>query len=194
MTAADPSWFYSSLSQVTAAVVGFLGGFLILRVLAQMSEWKDMKVRLVSLQSAWVVADQAVQTSETHRGNVAFSERAEESRLRSDLFRAIEERASAEMPPEYLRGAAALVALIGVGIIWPLITLGSPDNWEQLYFLGPWTLLLIIFMAYGARQARAALTDLKSLPLWERVEGQYEDHLLQLEAWEERRRVEQGND
>jgi hypothetical protein len=30
---ADPGWFSSSLAQVTAAIVGFLGGFVILRLL-----------------------------------------------------------------------------------------------------------------------------------------------------------------
>jgi hypothetical protein len=38
MSVADPSWFYSSLSQVTAAIVGFLGGFLILRLLGHISD------------------------------------------------------------------------------------------------------------------------------------------------------------
>lgn len=45
---ADPSWFYSSLSQVTAAIVGFVGGFLILRLQQLMRDWRSLEIELRS--------------------------------------------------------------------------------------------------------------------------------------------------
>lgn len=38
----DPSWFYSSLAQSSAAVVGFVGAFLIFRIQDYMASWARM--------------------------------------------------------------------------------------------------------------------------------------------------------
>jgi hypothetical protein len=48
---ADPSWFYSSISQVTA-VVGFLGGFVIVRLVAFMSDWRETEVNILTTDAA----------------------------------------------------------------------------------------------------------------------------------------------
>src|SRR5712691_10985641 len=37
----DPNWFYSTLAQSSAAIVGLAGGFMVSRVLAQRSEMAD---------------------------------------------------------------------------------------------------------------------------------------------------------
>jgi len=36
--ALDPNWFYSTMAQSTAAIVGLAGGFLVQRILAQRSD------------------------------------------------------------------------------------------------------------------------------------------------------------
>jgi hypothetical protein len=171
--------------------VGFLGGFLIFCLLGQMSEWAELKGRLVSLQSVWFLADGAVQSSEMKRGNIALRERAEERRVWSDLVRAIQERERAEMPVEFAIGTAALALLVGVGIIWPLMALEAPTNDTQFVFMIPWTFLLIAFAGFMYLRAIAVLRGLKSQPLWELVEGAYDTYKAEAEAWAERERLEQ---
>jgi hypothetical protein len=50
---ADPGWFYSSLAQVTAAIVGFLGGFVILRLLDFTKEWRETADAIVTTGAAY---------------------------------------------------------------------------------------------------------------------------------------------
>jgi hypothetical protein len=46
--ALDPNWFYSSLAQSTAAIVGLGGGFLVQRLLQQRNEIAEPRARLRS--------------------------------------------------------------------------------------------------------------------------------------------------
>jgi hypothetical protein len=49
----DPSWFYSSIAQSTAALVGFVGGFYIFRLQTYLSEWAAATRSLEALQQRW---------------------------------------------------------------------------------------------------------------------------------------------
>ncbi len=179
--------FYSSLSQVTAAIVGFFGGFLILRLLGYITDWRELRRRLESTQSRWAFMESAAEEGERRYSDEAFylQLRAEENRLWSELFRAKQEQGHVEMPVELGFAGVVLAALIGIGVIWPLFALAAPSNHLQSVFLLPWMILMVIFAALMYLKARQAYRELKAFQLWDRVEAQYEDQLLQAEAWEE---------
>src|ERR1700694_2972395 len=43
----DPSWFYSSMSQASAAIIGLMGGLLLSRLLQQLSVVRESRALLV---------------------------------------------------------------------------------------------------------------------------------------------------
>ena len=51
----QPQWFYSSLARVTAAIVGFVGGFLLVRLLEVMRDWSGLVDRLRKLGRPTIV-------------------------------------------------------------------------------------------------------------------------------------------
>lgn len=180
----DSSWFYSSLSQVTAAIVGFFGGFFILRLLNYTGEWRQLRSRLESTQSAWILQERSTEDVESsHLDTLERQAKVDADRLWLDLKRAIDARRLAKMPRELLWGALLLGVLLLVGSVWPLLVLGGPSNSQQLGFLVPWVIVLAAFGLLMYFQARASLNELKSLKLADRTEGQYEEDALQEEAW-----------
>jgi hypothetical protein len=101
-TAADPSWFYSSLSQVTAAVVGFVGGFLVLLLQQQISAWRELLVQLETGQTRWWL------TSDTfhQKGQEEWIPQLHVERQQrwAELTHALAEKERARMPLELVVG------------------------------------------------------------------------------------------
>jgi hypothetical protein len=161
----DPSWFYSSLSQVTAAIVGFLGGFLVLRVHGITARWQELVTQLDTLESAWQSAENAIRQKGRRQIAVLPNEEMEEGRLFEELRKADREAVVAAMPTELLWAACVLVALLAVGGLWPLLTLGSPSNRIQAGFLGPFSLLVLAFTGLQYWELRRALKKLKAFRL-----------------------------
>jgi hypothetical protein len=65
----DPSWFYSTLAQSSAAIVGLAGGFMVSRILAQRTEISDDRL---STRDAFLVLEAEIQrrvrlADEVHR-------------------------------------------------------------------------------------------------------------------------------
>jgi hypothetical protein len=183
--APDSSWFYSSLSQVTAAIVGFFGGFFILRLLGYMSEWDDLRRRIDSLETGWFPRNVATEGGRLDP-DVEDQVEIEEDRLWMDLVRALDERNRANMHPEMIWGGVLLAVLLGIGTVWPLIALGAPSNRQQWSFLVPWALALLGFGGVMYWRARLVLGDLKAFPLSQRTEREYDQYLLNREADEAR--------
>lgn len=54
VAASDPNWFYSTLAQSTAALVGLAGGFMVSRILQQRTEIaNDRSVAKGEFESLW---------------------------------------------------------------------------------------------------------------------------------------------
>ena len=47
----DPNWFYSTISQCSAAIVGFFGAFLITKIISRESEYNIIKQNILQLKS-----------------------------------------------------------------------------------------------------------------------------------------------
>ena len=186
------AWFYSSLSQVTAAIVGFIGGFLILRLLNVMSEWRELQARLDRSQRAWQRA--RIKREATPIGEIigplpeAYQR---EDEAWDELYRAIKERNRTAFPKEFMLGGALLLGLLTVGTVAPLMALGFPNNRLQMVFLAPWSLLVLTFGVLIALRARGTLSQLESFPLLKSTEAELDDQELQEDAWRDREKEQQ---
>jgi hypothetical protein len=175
----DPAWFYSSLAQVTAAIVGFLGGFLIIRLTSLMSEWRTLMSRLETSQRAWVSVNQTIKRIRpTHPIDIE----ADRERLWYEVMGAVGEQNTARLPREMAVWGIALGILAASGIVWPLIALGAPTNSLQVDFLVPWAVVLLAFVGLMYRRAVDALRELKSVPLWSPVRSKYDEEIEYTES------------
>lgn len=174
MPQAESAWFYSSLSQVTAAIVGFVGAFLILRLQTHISDWNDLLVRLETGQTRWLL------TSDTFALDSRFQ--LEKGILWAELLRALEEQKRAKMPSEITWGGCLLLALLAMGTAWPLIALQAPDLARKLSFLVPWGVLVLVLVSVMYLRARSVLGQLRRFELSGAAARQYEDYILQMEG------------
>jgi hypothetical protein len=163
----DAACFYSSLAQVTAAVVAFLGGFLLLRLQDYERYWQDILVRPRVNQARWS-QDKDLQP------NASFSW--------NELVRAVDEQRQAAVPGHILSGGCLAVMFL-VGSIAPLFALGEPDDSAKAWFLIPTALLVLVFVAIAFLRSRATLATVKAFELWPYVEGEYIEWEMQNEAW-----------
>lgn len=176
MAVTDPSWFYSALSQVTAAVEAILGGFLVLRLQDYEKSWQDVRVRLEVGQARW-----------SHEYL-----RDQDSGLSwYELRRVIEEREQAAMPRHIFWSALCLAFLLAIGSIGPLAALDEPASFIKAWFLAPWAVLAIVFAVITYKRTDQILGQLKEYELWDLVEGYYETQLAEAEGWKARRQEEE---
>lgn len=182
----DAAWFYSSLAQVSAAVVAFLGGFLLLRLQDYERYWQDVLVRLRMNQARWA-QDRDLQP------NASFSW--------NELVRAVEEQKQASVPRHIFWSGGCLALLFITGSVAPLFALRAPSNPAKAWFLLPVAALVLAFVVIAYVRSRKTLAELKAFKLWPLVDGAYIDWEMQNEAWaarredeEEQRRRRQGTD
>ena len=169
---ADPGWFYSSLAQVTAAIVGFLGGFVILRLLDFTKEWRETADDIATTRAAYYAKHRELASAKgSGHGTAAID--SEIDRLWGELVRLLRRRDAARFPSVVDRLTYALLALTAVGIIWPLLTLGGPGNGTQLTFLVPWVAIVLLAAPLIAREARRQLELLRGTTLSEQSEAEY---------------------
>lgn len=182
---ADSSWFYSSFSQVTGAIVGFVGGFLILRLQTYITDWGQLLARLESGQTQWALTSDRFHTVEG--GEEWHPELSvEKNQHWADLMRALRERDRARMPTELLAGGLLLLVLLVVGVLWPLMALDAPSDRRKIEFLLPWTLLILAFVGVMYWRARATLAELREFKLRGWALAQFEEQERQEEAWFDR--------
>lgn len=177
---ADPGWFYSSLAQVTAAIVGFLGGFVILRLLDFMSEWRETADDIVTTRSAFYAKRTELETAK-ERGHLTTAIESDIDRLWGELVRLLRRRDAAQFPRVVNRLTAGLLVLTSVGIILPLLALEGPSNGRQLAFLIAWVVIVLIAAPLIAREARRQLKLLRGVKLSEESEAEYQQFLLDFE-------------
>lgn len=197
MERVGPEWFYSSLSQVTAALVGFIGGFVIIRLSQVVAEWRDVIARLKTREDEWVWARiYAAQVDATsvpdtgpYEGEQARAHHAV-SRSWSALYEVIEEQRSARFPFELIVTAIFLIGFLFVGTVWPLSELEEPGS--KLRWLVPWSILLLCLFAAVFGMTWRVLWKLRATKLAVRTQTELEDYELQMEAWRDREESEDG--
>lgn len=172
----DAAWFYSSLSQVSAAVVSLLGAFLLLRLQDSERYWRDILVRLRLNQARWI-QDQNLQPDASFSWN--------------ELVRAVEEQKQAVVPRQIFLSGACLAVLFVIGGMLPLFALGEPADGTKAWFLLPVAALVLVFVVLAYLQARGTLARLKAFELWPRVESEYIEWEMQNLAWESRKEWEE---
>ncbi|HEX8004313.1 MAG TPA: hypothetical protein VF519_16625 [Mycobacteriales bacterium] len=168
----SPEWFYSSLAQVTASLVGFLGAFLLVRLSSYIADWRDAASALDRLQRSWSIAH----TSGLH-------ERAYEALWE---LRVLDDRRQAERFPREIPAVFALVGLVfGVGVVLPLLALGAPSNAAQAAYLGPVALLVVAGAAIMLLAARRAFREWRTVALWDVVHRRLDEERDNEAAYEE---------
>jgi hypothetical protein len=179
--APDPSWFYSSLAQVTAAIVGFLGAFVILRLLDFINEWRETGDSIVTTRAAFYAKHKELAAAKKTGRETATIE-SDIARLWGELVRLLTRRNAAAFPSVVNRMTIALLALTAAGILWPLISLSGPSNLTQLFFLVPWVAIVLVAAPVISKEARKQLDRLQATKLSQQFEGQYENYILQFEG------------
>lgn len=111
----DPQWFYSSMAQVSGAIVGVFGAALIVRIQARRSDWRSTRTKLqVELHKINRKKGQgrSGDISEVTRGRV------------EDLVGELRE---ARFPSELWALVGFIIALLVGGVFFPLLFLEKPD-------------------------------------------------------------------
>lgn len=178
-TVTDPAWFYSSLAQATAALVGFVGGFYIYRLQGYISDWTTAARELTSQQVRWLAAHRDVRREQTvHAADAGDGLRSRteaeriEDNLWADLRRHLDAQDSTVFPAELGWLGLGLAALFVVGCVIPLMWLGEPSNIEQFGFVLPVTLLVVAIGAYMHHRARSDFVAWKAVPRRPEVEAE----------------------
>lgn len=182
----QPQWFYSSLAQVTAALVGFIGGFLLLRLLEVMREWKTLLDRLQDRQSKWSRAERLEwHYDQTHESKLGPYQ-GEKLRLNNDtsdswsaLYDTLQERSAAKMPVELLASLGAVTTIALVFGLGPLLALDHPSFSERMAWTGGLATGLSLVAVLLANAVRSRHKQLHSFKIYPHTQG----HLDEYEAW-----------
>ena len=166
----DAQWFYSSLAQVSAALIGLLGGFLLVRLSSYIAEWRDARGRLLRLEREWRTA-----TAATLRAQAAGGA-AREAREREDdawyaLRVAADEREAARFPRELVVTLVVLAALLVTGVLAPLLALGAPGNAEQGAYVAVIAVLVVGVGLVMTAAAVGAFGEWRRLALSDKTEA-----------------------
>jgi hypothetical protein len=186
----DASWFYSSLAQSSAAIVGFLGGFYIYRLLSFMEEWEGRKDRLQSFQQRWASSHHENEaqwdefTASGHTGPVANFPGwdAEITRRERDDWRqlrtALDEQRLARFPSELNVLALLLLALFLVGTVAPLAALEAPAAGEKAVYVGSVIAIIGATAIYVRVQAGRVFETWKNEKMYQVVRDEYQQQLV----------------
>ena len=170
----DPAWFYSSLSQVTAAVVGFMGGFVFLRLQDVMAMWRDLAFRQTARELDWLAAKRSIRKRKESSTAVPAELETAERRAWVELWVTLKEREGIEMPRSLGLLGLLLTLLLGLGAVAPLLLLGAPGNGQQAALIVPWSLLVVVFVWVNYWRTRIIFKWLKSLTVTPSAQKEYE--------------------
>lgn len=196
--APDPSWFYSSLAQSTAAIVGFVGAFLIFRIQDYTASWTRKRAELETLQRRWIPAqiiaeqqervwDEAMEAQpETPRASIV-DPRLESQRDATwrDLRPLLDDQIQAAFPTELVVITSLLGLLFVVGTLLPLLFLAAPANSDQAIWAAVVGLLLALTAVYMLRRSHSVYLRFKQATVLPIVANEYEMQQLNEEAWEQ---------
>ena len=194
----EPQWFFSSLAQVTAAIVGFLGGFLLLRLLEMMREWRTIEQRLRERQKVWSRAHwiNEQMRDEDHKLGPFTGERLQVSRNEThawgDLYETIKEWQAIAIPREVKYALGGLMILALGGTLGPLLALRAPSLFTRTIWLGLWAVVFIaLSLSIWVVLVRTE-QEVKAFKLYDHTEGKLEDYELWVQELDYR--MEQRSD
>ncbi len=169
-------WFYSTLAEVSATIVGFLGAFLVIRLHAAMDEWRRESARVREARLLLVRLQDQLAGSASARD----VERARSAL--DDLLVTADRQQLARFPMELTVGGAVLGGLLVVGVIAPLVALDAPGDAVQSAFLLPFGALTLLAAGLMYASAVLAWRSWQAMPLqeWRR------EHTAELDGFEER--------
>lgn len=191
----QPQWFYSALAQVTAAIVGFIGGFLLLRLLELLREWRTLTERLEDRQARWSHAEFLErQYDQIHEAEIGpyKGERLklsnDQSASWSDLYKAIQERELVKMPRELLWALATVTVIALVFALGPLLVLDAPSILERASWLGGLALALALIAFLLAATVRSRHKELHAYELHPHTQARLDDYEMWIEGMQEQER------
>ena len=149
----DSAWFFSSLAQVSAGLVGLIGGFVVLRLHDQIGRWQELRTDILLLQSRWVNLDQM------NPGRPLVREFERERALAWNEFMIAYARGQqAKMPGDLVLALPILFLIFVVGALVPLARLDAPSTGERAVMLATVAGLILVFgtvlLAAGRRAMR----------------------------------------
>jgi hypothetical protein len=178
------SGFYVAVAEVTAAVVGLLGGFLMQRVLSYVHEWQALRRQLEASQASWLRRKEEVGRATDRSGEARRRSQSDVDWLWQELLEALEEKSGAAIPSELKLGAAILGLLFCLGTAAPLLLLGAPTNGAQLIFVIVGISLLASFVWLIARLAAQTLKRVKDFKLSRDASERYRQFIEAKQQWE----------
>ena len=168
----SPEWFYSSLTQVTASLVGFLGAFLLVRLSAYVGEWRDAANQLDRLQRSWTIAHMS-----------GLTERAEETLWE---LRVLDDRRRDDRFPRELPVVFVLVGLVFVvGVVVPMMAFDAPGDATKAAYVVPVALLVVAGAAIMLVAARRAYGEWRTVALLDVVHRRLDEARANEVAYEE---------
>jgi hypothetical protein len=180
MQPTEPQWFYSSLAQVSAGLVGFLGAFLLVRLSAYIAEWRTARTALLRLQREWSAAQRELK--DCPPANAAAA-RMREADAWDDLRQADDERRGAHFPAELVGTLGILGLLLIVGALVPLLALPGPSTGEQVAYLVPVAALVVVAGAVMIAAAWRTYVAWRDTALWPPVAARIDEERAREEVW-----------
>ena len=131
---------------MTAALVGFFGGVLIIRIQTHRSRWRDGRSALRKQLKKYNALHKNPQNNPQELQNQV-------ERLKDQADDGLNTR----FPGELVNFSLFLVVLFAVGIALPLISLPKPENWIRWWLVGAVGFITFAAMAYIFVSAMRAL-------------------------------------
>ncbi len=152
-------WFYSTLAEVSATIVGFLGAFLVVRLHASVDEWRRECGRVQQARRVLGrLQDQlgeSVSPGDAERAHAALEE----------LLATADRQHLARFPTELTVGAGILGGLLTVGVIAPMVALDVPEDAVQWALLLPFAALAVLAAGLMYVSAAQAWRAWQAMPL-----------------------------
>ena len=162
----DTDVFFSTVATVTSALVGFLGGFFVMRLQTFAEEWRSLRSELAHHDSRDQDIDTVLGPSERGRLSPEHIARLEASKLALDerYVALVEQRRQARMPAEIPVQLVLLLGLVACGVIVPLLVISGPSDSTRVTIIVPVVALLLVMWAAMFAIAWKALRRLRAAP------------------------------
>jgi hypothetical protein len=145
--------FYSAVAAVASTLIGFLGGFFVMRLQAFAEEWRNLKFQLdrVGREHDDIARARArLEQEPPHsKSRVELNRLAGASQLAHEKYAPLLiQKARARMPLEIPIQFALLLILTVVGVWRPLWLLSGPTQTERVWIIAP--VVGLIFILWSA--------------------------------------------
>jgi hypothetical protein len=162
----DTDVFFSTVATVTSALVGFLGGFFVMRLQAFAEEWRKLQFELARYDREDRDIASALARSKVSGRGSGETERLEAAKHSLDqrYMALLAQRMRARMPAEVPVQLVLLLGLVACGVIVPLLAISGPSSSLRVEVIVPVVALLLIMWAAMFGIAWNALRRLRKTP------------------------------